>query len=195
MAGVTGSSSRGQRRAADASTESVDQGEATGAPISDTAEGGDSTAPAAADGDASSGSPPPMPEGQPTGEEGQGGTDAAAPVSGVASALAEQLEALTARNAELQARIDVLEAGQSHAAVPGQPSLDALLAEQAGRKVWAIEVVGPAAGRWRAGRRFGPEAQCFVEGELTDGELKAIQADPLLTVGVSQIPVHAAETL
>jgi len=46
----------------------------------------------------------------------------------------------------------------------------------------ALEVRGPARGRWRAGRRFGPEPVVIPLAELTDEARAAIEADPLLSV-------------
>lgn len=206
MAGISGNSSRGARRTADSSTDAVERNGATTNPT----EGGENAVPAGGDGDTPANS-----DGAASGGEGGASTGTAVTgngavstdAAGVAGALAEQIEALTAKvaaleaeNAALQERhtitgsspFDQERIDQMRESILGRPSLDALLA---GETVRAIEVVGPAAGRWRAGRRFGPEAQRFVEGELTDEELKAIQADPLLTVGVSQVPVHAAEAM
>lgn len=193
MAGVSDRPSRGPRRAPEPSTDPVDQNQAieTG-----TAPGGDSAAPAAPAGDGPSSSTPAASDGQSQANADEAVIGDSVTLStghGVDSALAERVEALTAEKAALQARIELLEAAQPPA--DARPTLDALLADALGKKVWAIEVVGPAAGRWRAGRRFGPEAQRFVEGQLTDDELKAIQADPLLAVGVSEVPVHAAEAM
>ena len=46
----------------------------------------------------------------------------------------------------------------------------------------ALQVRGPARGRWRAGRRFGPEPVVIPLAELTDEARAAIEADPLLSV-------------
>lgn len=46
----------------------------------------------------------------------------------------------------------------------------------------AITVVGPAKGRWRAGRHFTPEATVIALEDLLEGQLEAITADPELTV-------------
>ena len=45
-----------------------------------------------------------------------------------------------------------------------------------------IEVHGPARGRWRAGRHFGPEAVVLDLAQLSEAELALIRADPLLVV-------------
>ena len=45
-----------------------------------------------------------------------------------------------------------------------------------------IEVHGPARGRWRAGRHFGPEAVVLELAQLSEAELALIRADPLLVV-------------
>lgn len=36
--------------------------------------------------------------------------------------------------------------------------------------------------RFRAGRHFGPEERIFASGDLTEDELAAIEADPVLSV-------------
>lgn len=43
-------------------------------------------------------------------------------------------------------------------------------------------VKGPAKGRWRAGRHFGPEEVVLTEDDISAEQLAAIQADPELTV-------------
>lgn len=45
-----------------------------------------------------------------------------------------------------------------------------------------ITVFGPAKGRWRAGRFFGPEATLVELAALTDDQLLALHADPELVV-------------
>lgn len=45
-----------------------------------------------------------------------------------------------------------------------------------------IEVHGPARGRWRAGRHFGPEPVVLDLAALSEAELALIRADPLLVV-------------
>ncbi len=53
--------------------------------------------------------------------------------------------------------------------------------EAAGR-VAVLVVKGPAAGRWRAGRRFGAEPTVVVREDLDDDQVAAILADPALSV-------------
>ena len=43
-------------------------------------------------------------------------------------------------------------------------------------------VTGPKSGRRRAGLQFGPEPVTLLVDELTEGDLAAIEADPLLRV-------------
>lgn len=45
-----------------------------------------------------------------------------------------------------------------------------------------IVVVGPAKGRWRAGRHFGPEPTQISLEELTKPQLEALRSDPELVV-------------
>lgn len=46
----------------------------------------------------------------------------------------------------------------------------------------AITVVGPKAGRWRAGRHFTKEPVVIALDDLGKGELDALKADPKLSV-------------
>lgn len=52
----------------------------------------------------------------------------------------------------------------------------------AGEGVVVLVVRGPARGRWRIGRQFGPEPTTLVQDELTLEEVGALRADPELTV-------------
>lgn len=53
--------------------------------------------------------------------------------------------------------------------------------------VGVIEVVGPAQGRRRAGMMFGSVPQRFRASQLSEAQLAALRADPLLAVGVSEV--------
>lgn len=57
--------------------------------------------------------------------------------------------------------------------------------------VTVIEVVGPPQGRRRAGRSFGPKAVRFLASQLDADAVAALRADPLLTVGVSEVEADA----
>lgn len=48
-----------------------------------------------------------------------------------------------------------------------------------------IRVFGPAKGRWRIGRKFGPEATFIPWDELSDEDRAALAADPELMVGLA----------
>lgn len=50
---------------------------------------------------------------------------------------------------------------------------------------FTVTVVGPAKGRWRAGRHFGPAPQLIAVADLTEAELAAIMADPELVTSVA----------
>ena len=50
------------------------------------------------------------------------------------------------------------------------------------QKHLALEVRGPVRGRWRAGRRFGPDPVVIPLDELNEEARAAIEADPLLSV-------------
>lgn len=43
-------------------------------------------------------------------------------------------------------------------------------------------VKGPAKGRWRAGRKFGPEPVEILAAELTEEDMQKLMTDPELTV-------------
>lgn len=69
------------------------------------------------------------------------------------------------------------------------PAVDAtavstMTAEQAGQLTgpegYGVKVVGPAKGRWRIGRKFGPEAVTIPLNELTGAQMSALLADPEL---------------
>ncbi len=56
-------------------------------------------------------------------------------------------------------------------------------AQKKGRQpALALEVRGPVRGRWRAGRRFGPDPVVIPLEELNEAARAAIEADPLLSV-------------
>lgn len=59
------------------------------------------------------------------------------------------------------------------------------------RTVTVYEVVGPAGGRRRAGRLFGPQPQRFAAYELTSADIAALRSDPLLAVGTSEVEADA----
>lgn len=48
--------------------------------------------------------------------------------------------------------------------------------------VLALQVVGPARGRWRIGRHFTQEVTVLLVEELTEEEVAALKADPVLAV-------------
>lgn len=45
-----------------------------------------------------------------------------------------------------------------------------------------VRVIGPAKGRWRAGRHFGPTPVEIPAAELTEADLEKLMADPELNV-------------
>ena len=49
-------------------------------------------------------------------------------------------------------------------------------------KTAVLVVRGPERGRWRAGRKFGPEPVAIPLDDLTDGEIAALKDDPVLLV-------------
>ena len=56
-----------------------------------------------------------------------------------------------------------------------------------GPEGYAVVVTGPAKGRWRAGRKFGPEPVSILAQELTEAELRAMDEDPELTLKMVEI--------
>lgn len=60
--------------------------------------------------------------------------------------------------------------------------------EKHGPDGYGIKVVGPAKGRWRIGRHFGPEPVVIPLNELTEAQMAALTADPELNcVGVDLV--------
>lgn len=55
-----------------------------------------------------------------------------------------------------------------------------------GPEGWTVRVTGPAKGRWRAGRKFGPEVVAIPADELTPAEVRQLMADPELTVELAE---------
>ena len=55
-----------------------------------------------------------------------------------------------------------------------------------GPKDYSVKVIGPAKGRWRAGRKFGPEPVLIPAPELTEEEFEQLAGDPELMVEVLQ---------
>ena len=45
-----------------------------------------------------------------------------------------------------------------------------------------VTIKGPAKGRWRAGRHFGPDIVTIPAGELTEAQIEALMDDPELSV-------------
>lgn len=69
----------------------------------------------------------------------------------------------------------------SEAAVAAAPKTQA--GDPAGPLTTATVVVkGPAKGRWRIGRQFGPEPVSIPEADLTSAEKRALADDPELMV-------------
>lgn len=62
------------------------------------------------------------------------------------------------------------------------PDAEPVAARIVGPEGWELVVTGPAKGRWRAGRHFGPEPVVIPAAELTEDEARLIADDPLLTI-------------
>jgi hypothetical protein len=54
--------------------------------------------------------------------------------------------------------------------------------QRRGPEDYAVVVTGPAKGRWRIGRKFGPDAVSIPVQELTEPELRALDEDPELSL-------------
>lgn len=52
-----------------------------------------------------------------------------------------------------------------------------------------LVIKGPAQGRWRAGRHFGPEPVSIPASELTVAQAQALVDDPALMISVVQDPL------
>jgi hypothetical protein len=72
--------------------------------------------------------------------------------------------------------------GEAPAAEASAESPAAGAGPVAGAPADMITVFGPAKGRWRAGRFFGPEGTQVELATLTDDQLLALHADPELVV-------------
>lgn len=68
-------------------------------------------------------------------------------------------------------------------AAPQAPAPD-VVKPAAKAKTFVLRVTGPAKGRWRAGRKFGPEPVEIPVAELTDEDLAKLEGDPELVVGL-----------
>ncbi len=76
------------------------------------------------------------------------------------------------------------EAGEATAvaAPAGAAASDAAPSGQmVGAEGWEVVVTGPAKGRWRAGRHFGPEPVVIPAPDLTEAMARALADDPELT--------------
>lgn len=64
--------------------------------------------------------------------------------------------------------------------------------DQAQGSMWLSEptvvVQGPAKGRWRIGRKFGPEPTSIPVTEMTEAQFEALTADPELLVTIVDAP-------
>lgn len=61
--------------------------------------------------------------------------------------------------------------------------------QRRGPEGYAVQVTGPAKGRWRIGRKFGPEPVSIPAQELTEPELRALDEDPELSL--KMVPIEA----
>jgi hypothetical protein len=73
-----------------------------------------------------------------------------------------------------------------------KPKNTAAKADEAIVKGDGVVVVGPAKGRWRIGRHFGPSETHIPAAELSQEMVTALQADPSLFVFVRGAPATVA---
>ena len=73
------------------------------------------------------------------------------------------------------------------AAAPVDPSLEDDHSDRRGPEGYVVVVTGPAKGRWRIGRKFGPEPVTIPAPDLTEPEMRALDDDPELTLKVVEI--------
>jgi hypothetical protein len=69
---------------------------------------------------------------------------------------------------------------------PDAPAPDVVIEVKHGPEGWTVRVTGPAKGRWRAGRKFGPEEVAIPASELTEREMEQLASDPELTITVTE---------
>jgi hypothetical protein len=114
--------------------------------------------------------------------------------------------ATAARLAEVGAGSFAALAGADPAALAANPALRAIRAAPGDLVAWIaaarqlagqaaparlLRVTGPAAGRWRAGRRFGADPVILDPAELAPAALAAILSDPALEVAEIPSPAPA----
>lgn len=80
----------------------------------------------------------------------------------------------------------VAKAAGAVAAAPKEPK--AKRADKAEAPETTVVVTGPEKGRWRAGRKFTREPSSIPLGDLKEGDLEKLQADPELFVQVIDAP-------
>lgn len=82
----------------------------------------------------------------------------------------------------------------SATAAPQAPAPDVVTddedhSQKRGPEGYAVHVTGPAKGRWRIGRKFGPEPVLIPAQELTEPQLRALDEDPELSL--KMVPIEA----
>jgi hypothetical protein len=80
----------------------------------------------------------------------------------------------------------------SATAAPQAPAPDVVTepedhSQKRGPEGYAVQVTGPAKGRWRIGRKFGPEPVSIPVQELTEDDLAKLEGDPELVVALVSI--------
>jgi hypothetical protein len=78
--------------------------------------------------------------------------------------------------------------GQAATAGEGSPPPAGAVAADAPQPVPSLVIIGPKAGRRRAGRQFGPEPVTLAVSDLSEAEIAALTGDPALTVQTVSAP-------
>lgn len=100
-----------------------------------------------------------------------------------AGAAAQASDADAAPNAPTQDVASALDPdGNPPSTEVPQPTVDL----DRGPDGWTVTVVGPTRGRWRAGRKFGPEPTLIPAAELTEEDMAKLVEDPELVVTMTE---------
>ena len=103
------------------------------------------------------------------------------PAAKAAAPPAPQADAALASDPALPLGPEPTGAGEDRAAsAPAPVDQIAATARKRGPVGWAVTVTGPAKGRWRIGRHFGPQPVTIPVTDLTEEDVARLKADPLL---------------
>lgn len=103
------------------------------------------------------------------------------------SAPAEAPEAAPEAPVPAAADAPVPVAAEAGPAAPVAAQDDEDLSQLRGPEGYVVEVTGPAKGRWRIGRKFGPVPVSIPAPDLTEPQLRALDDDPELHLTMRRI--------